>query len=65
MMLQILFHFQEELQMIQNEKQPNVYIEDPTLINKEAILNPQPDPKARLKSARKMVARRPTSGIKR
>ena len=49
--------------MIQNEKQPNVYIEDPTLINKEAILNPPSDPKARLKSARKMTARRPGSGI--
>jgi kinesin family protein 3/17 len=51
--------------MIQNEKQPNVYIEDPSVINKEAILNPPPDPKARLKSARKMSARRPGSGVKR
>jgi len=42
-----------------------VYIEDPSQISKEAILNPPPDPKARLKSARKMSARRPASGIKR
>lgn len=51
--------------MIQNETQPNVYIEDPSVINKETIINPPPDPKARLKSARKMSARRPGSGIKR
>ena len=51
--------------MIQSEKQPNVYIEDPSVINKEAILNPPVDPKARAKSARKMSARRPASGVKR
>lgn len=30
--------------MILNETQANVYIEDPTVINKEAILNPPSNP---------------------
>ncbi|CAK61968.1 unnamed protein product (macronuclear) [Paramecium tetraurelia] len=56
---------EEEQQMIQNEKQANVYIEDPSIINKEAILNPPSNPnKVRLQSALKKNARRPQSGLK-
>ncbi|KAM3134225.1 hypothetical protein pb186bvf_013645 [Paramecium bursaria] len=58
---------EEDQQMIQNEKQANVYIEDPSVINKEAILNPPSNPqKARLQSASsKKITKRLGSAVKR
>lgn len=46
--------------MIANEKQPNVYIEDPHKMNKEDLLK-QRESAVRSKSAKKM---RPASGKK-
>lgn len=47
--------------MIANEKQPNVYIEDPQKMNKEEILK-QRESVQRAKSAKKLM--RPASGKK-
>ena len=55
---------QEELEAITAEKQPNVYIENPEAISKEAVIQ-ENTTKARLKSARRMsAAKRPQSGAR-